>query len=92
MALGIVSDTEYTRPETIDLEPGDLLALYTDGILEAKRRSGELFGLSRFKNLLKEWGDLSSAQLIEKVFRSVREYIGNEGAGDDLTLSVVKAT
>jgi sigma-B regulation protein RsbU (phosphoserine phosphatase) len=89
MALGIVGTAPYSAAESVDLEPGDLLALFTDGVLEAQR-GDELFGPERFQNLIREGAQLPAYQLIDRIFSSVREFIGTGGHGDDLTLSVLK--
>ena len=81
--------TAYSTPVDLDLEPGDLLALFTDGVLEAQR-GAELYGLERLKGHLKEGQDIPAYQLIDRVLCSVREFIGDAGSGDDLTLSIVK--
>jgi len=91
MALGIMEGAAYAPPVNLDLEPGDLLALFTDGIQEAQRGE-KLFGLERLKVLLKEGLDMPAYQLIDRVLGSVRDFIGADGSGDDLTLSIVKAT
>jgi serine phosphatase RsbU (regulator of sigma subunit) len=50
LPLGIVPDAEYDQAE-IALARGDYLALYTDGLLEARRPGGELFGFARLQEL-----------------------------------------
>lgn len=89
MALGVMADAHFAPPESIVLEEGDLLALFTDGIEEAQKE-GEMFGKERFKTILSEGADLPASQLIDRVFASVKEFIARGGSGDDLTLTVVK--
>ena len=50
--LGIVSSAEYDDT-AIELNPGDRCTLYTDGLLEARSKSGELYGFERLENLLR---------------------------------------
>lgn len=50
LPLGIIQYTEYTE-QTVHLDPGDQLSLYTDGLLEATSSSGELFGFGRLNDL-----------------------------------------
>jgi sigma-B regulation protein RsbU (phosphoserine phosphatase) len=47
LALGIVRDHEYRLVGPIDLEPGDLLVLYTDGVVEARNEEKIGFGRDR---------------------------------------------
>jgi serine phosphatase RsbU (regulator of sigma subunit) len=91
MALGVMADAPYAPPVSIDLNPGDILALYTDGIPEAQC-GDKLFGFDRFRALLRENAGMTSAGIIDTVFGSVREYIGDGATGDDLTLSIVKVS
>jgi len=89
MALGVIPDAPFGPPESIVLEKGDLLALFTDGIEEAQKE-GEMFGKERFVAILANGADLPASQLIDRVFASVKEFIAHGGSGDDLTLSIVK--
>src|SRR5262245_9159726 len=57
LPLGIMPNTPYAARE-IDLNPGDLLLFYTDGIVEAKNADGQLFGFERLETLLHAHGDL----------------------------------
>ena len=50
LPLGLVCGTTYDEV-TVHLEPGDQLSLYTDGLLEARNPSGELFGFERLRSL-----------------------------------------
>jgi len=50
LPLGLVCGTTYDEV-TVRLEPGDQLSLYTDGLLEARNPSGELFGFERLRTL-----------------------------------------
>jgi len=90
MALGVMADTHFGTPESIGLEEGDLLALFTDGIEEAQKKDGEMFGKDRFKAILAEGADAPASQIIDRVFSSVKQFIARGGSGDDLTLTVVK--
>jgi serine phosphatase RsbU (regulator of sigma subunit) len=49
--LGLLSEAEY-EAVNLRLAPGDCLAVYTDGLLEARNADGELFGFSRISELL----------------------------------------
>jgi len=87
-ALGIFSDWECPTAER-QLRPGDLLAIYTDGITEAFNPSGEEFGEERLIEMLHRSRDLSPADLITAVFDEVRRFSPHEQR-DDVTLIVAK--
>ncbi|TGK11377.1 serine/threonine protein phosphatase [Leptospira fletcheri] len=72
------------------LEPGDRLIIYTDGITEARNQKGEIFGFQRFYKLLGENIGLSGESMAEVLFKTVREFTGNrKHFEDDLTLIVL---
>jgi serine phosphatase RsbU (regulator of sigma subunit) len=50
LPLGLVGETTYEEV-TVRLQPGDQLSVYTDGLLEARNPSGELFGFERLRTL-----------------------------------------
>jgi serine phosphatase RsbU (regulator of sigma subunit) len=71
------------------LEPGDTLALYTDGVTEAFSEAGEEFGEQRLVETLFDRGQLSAVELSQSVVDEVRAFNTNE-QHDDITLIVAK--
>src|SRR5919201_6980365 len=63
LALGIEPGQEYAA-ETVELDPGATVVLYTDGVLEA-RRDGELYGEERFDSVLRQRAGLEPQELAE---------------------------
>ena len=89
MALGIVRDYRYVAAGPYLIRPGDTLAIYTDGIPEARNAAGELFGMDRFRALLA--ADIGSAREIAKtVVAEVKAFAKAGGLEDDVTLIVVR--
>jgi sigma-B regulation protein RsbU (phosphoserine phosphatase) len=89
MALGVECGMPFRASEEIALESGDLLALFTDGIIEA--RSGQdMFGTDRLKQLIAEFKDRPAAEIVSGMLAEVKKFCGRESEGDDLTLLVVK--
>lgn len=89
MALGVESGIPYRTSERIELEPGDLLVLYTDGITES--RSGEdVFSVQRLKELLVKLRDRPASEIISEIMKEVAAFATGP-QDDDLTLVVVKA-
>ena len=87
--LGI-SDNSVYEEETVQLNPGDLLLLYTDGISEATNEKDEMFEEQRLLKILKDNQDLSAQNLSEKIVDSVLSFQGTIPQGDDITLVLVK--
>lgn len=89
MALGIEESLGYMASEEIQLESGDFLALFTDGITETRSDDG-LFGTERLKELLFASRELPAAEILSTAFERVKEFGMKPSAEDDLTLVVVK--
>lgn len=87
--VGIMFEQKY-REETIQLSSQDLLVMYTDGVIEAKAESGEMFGVERLKRLIEQNASLSARDLFAKIEAGIKEFIGHAPPFDDLTLMVIR--
>ena len=87
-ALGIFGDWQCATTER-QLYPGDLLAIYTDGITEAFDPAGEEFGEERLVAALHRSRDLSPRDLIPAIFDEVHRFSPHEQR-DDVTLIVAR--
>ena len=90
LALGIDSDQTYAEVHE-RLEPGSLIVLYTDGVVEARSADGELWGHDRLDRSLSELRGRSAAEVAERTIASCREFAGGE-LEDDCAIVVVKRT
>jgi adenylate cyclase len=80
-------------PGARQLEPGDTLCLITDGITEAARADGELYGRPRLEALLAGLGTAASvADIGEAIRRDVAAFTGDAEASDDMALLVLRFT
>ena len=84
--LGLFEEWECVIAETT-LAPGDILALYTDGVVEATNVSQTQFGEAGLVRTLRENRDLNAPALLEAVVATVQQYTAGEQC-DDLTLLV----
>jgi serine/threonine protein phosphatase PrpC len=85
--------TGSPRVASRDLEPGDSVLLYTDGVVEARTADGELFGQERLVDLLER--EAASEQAPEEVLRRLVQAVLNHQAGglrDDATLLLLQWT
>ena len=88
LLLGVVAEAEY-QSGVVQLLPGDLLVLYSDGITEALSSAQELFKWEGIYATARELQDESAEKVLEAIWRRVDEH--QEGAGgDDRTLLVLK--
>jgi serine phosphatase RsbU (regulator of sigma subunit) len=75
---------------TVPLAPGDVLALYTDGMVEAMNGEGDWFGEARLGALLEQHAELTSDELRERILREIRDFVGPTAQHDDMTMLLMK--
>jgi sigma-B regulation protein RsbU (phosphoserine phosphatase) len=75
---------------SVPLDPGDLVTLFTDGLSEAMNASDEMFGENRLSTLIEEHAELPFDELRERILREVRDFSGEAGPHDDMTLILVR--
>lgn len=96
LPLAIVPDMEYSPGASIELAPGDILALLTDGFVEWARPAGqtkrEQYGVERLRAALRTHAHLPAADLIAAVAKEVADFAQGEPQQDDLTMVVIKRT
>jgi sigma-B regulation protein RsbU (phosphoserine phosphatase) len=88
-AIGLVERFSINC-ENIQLQPGDILLLYTDGITEAADFQGSLWGKDRLADIIRQNADASSEQLIQMVMSALKEYTNGSPLADDVTLIISK--
>jgi sigma-B regulation protein RsbU (phosphoserine phosphatase) len=90
--LGILPDRRYLQGE-IDLQSGDCLVLFTDGVTEARGPSGREFGEDRLEELLNQLLNgghkLRAADLRDRIMEAVKQFSDGE-VYDDATLMIVR--
>jgi sigma-B regulation protein RsbU (phosphoserine phosphatase) len=87
--LGVIPGMVY-KPSSIQLEAGNILFLYTDGLSEATRADEEMYGEDRIKQFLTGNNKLAPETLLENIEKEVAQYIGEEALADDFTLLCVR--
>jgi len=87
-AVGMMPDAKF-KIEHIQLEPGDILIGYTDGVTEACSLNGEFYTKNRLQSLLEQPVD-SATELLERIKRSLFSYTENAAQNDDITLLAVQ--
>lgn len=87
--LGTVQFHEYSSFE-IHYEEGDFFVLASDGVTEAKSKSGELFGETRLLKAVEKYALLHTSELAEKLQEEVNLFTETDGIEDDFTLVILK--
>jgi sigma-B regulation protein RsbU (phosphoserine phosphatase) len=87
--LGVFPGRTY-RSQTLQLEPGDLLMVYTDGVTEAESIAGEPFGLQGCQRLLAAAGQGPLGALLSGLRQSLRGFTGSHHLEDDATLLLLR--
>jgi sigma-B regulation protein RsbU (phosphoserine phosphatase) len=89
LPLGLIAGTGYTQT-AVQVEPGDLLVLYTDGISEACDESGEQLGLDGLLSIAQTLPTESAVAAGKMLLAAVARYRGVEPAADDETVVVLQ--
>ncbi len=89
IVIGMFPQAKYEEA-TLNLESGDVLVLFTDGVTEALSPGEEEFGEERLKSLLREYAHLPVAEMSSAISRELRSWISNADQHDDLTFIVLK--
>jgi phosphoserine phosphatase RsbU/P len=90
MVMGLLPDVRYQTYE-ITLQPGDMLALFSDGVTEARKPDMvEEFGDQRLAGFLASHLDQSAQKIIDELVSYVRNWSGNGSFADDFTTVIVK--
>jgi serine phosphatase RsbU (regulator of sigma subunit) len=76
--------------QRIDMRPGDLLVLYTDGVTEAINPNEQEFGVPRLRDVLSALADASAQEILAGVVDAVDAFASDAPPFDDLTLVIVK--
>lgn len=89
--IGLMEDAVYGQGERT-IEPGDMLALYTDGIVEAPDAAGEEFGERRLVEILQRHRQRDLDELVVTVLQELERWTGGGLAHDDATLVLIRST
>jgi len=89
LILGFSTQAKYEHG-TVELESGDTLILYTDGLTEVMDSSGFEFGTERLYSVVLENRDLSAHQISSGILDAVNSYSKGLPQGDDQTLVILK--
>lgn len=89
--IGLVDDiTEFVAQIEVELQVGDGIVLYTDGITEAANTSEQLYGLERLCQVARQYWKGTALEIQQAVIKDVLQHIGQQKVFDDITLLIIK--
>ena len=91
VVLGAFKDVAFEQG-AIQLDPADLLVVFTDGVTEAMSADREEFGVDRLLSFSTGHRDLPPAVFLERLLERIREFTVGEAQNDDLTALVLRQT
>lgn len=89
LILGIKREVTFEE-KSIQLQRGDMVLLYTDGITEARNASGDYFGVDRLCAIISKVYNEQPEQVVEIILSEVTDFIGSTVAEDDISMVVMK--
>ncbi len=89
--FGIMDTPGMYKTEKINVKPGDMLIVYTDGIAEARNLDKEEYGLDRLIEFVKKFSDLPPHDMLEMLIENVANFSHGAEQHDDITALIAKA-
>jgi len=90
LPLGLMPALASDPPKVLDLQPGDLLVLTTDGFFEWANAQDEQYGIQRLQDRVRASREKAPAEIISDLYKAVIEFSGGTKQDDDLTAVVIK--
>jgi sigma-B regulation protein RsbU (phosphoserine phosphatase) len=89
LPLGVMEDAVYKEYQK-QISSGQIILIGTDGIKEAVNENGEMFGIQRLLQVIKDTADQPSIKILDSVFKSLDRFCSPLKNDDDATLVVIK--
>jgi len=89
LPLGLFDDAEFEE-FSFEAKPGDLFVFFSDGILDARNKAGDLFGRGRLEQIVARNAQLAADAVVQAIFAAVSEHAAGEEAFDDQTVVVIR--
>jgi phosphoserine phosphatase RsbU/P len=89
LPLGLFDDAEYDEL-TFKAKPGDMFVFFSDGILDARNKAGDMFGRHRTAAVITSCADVSAECVVKSLFKAAAEHAAGEEPFDDETVVAIK--
>jgi len=90
LVLGMLPDCSF-ECDKVQMKPGEIIIIYSDGVTEAENTLEEQFGEERLQELMRTHSNLPAAEIVEKICAQVTAFETSQDQQDDITLVVIKA-
>ena len=87
--MGVFEDAVYEEQHR-DLALGQIIAIGTDGIWEARNSEGRMFGKLRLQRIVRDHAERPAAEIVQRVLEALKQFLFPLDIKDDATLVVVK--
>jgi PAS domain S-box-containing protein len=92
LPLGILADRPYAIGRGVNIAPGDVVLMMTDGFLEAQNTGDVEFGRDRLFQVMRTSASLPAEEIVQRLHDAVRIFSGGQPQNDDLTAVVCRRT
>ncbi|HUO17650.1 MAG TPA: GAF domain-containing protein [Verrucomicrobiae bacterium] len=89
LPLGLFDETDYEEFK-FRMKPGEMFVFFSDGILDARNRRGELFGRGRAERIIAECSEKSAACVVDSLFKAAAEHSAGVETFDDQTVVAIR--
>ena len=89
LPFGILSEASFVAA-SVDLQPGDTLVLFTDGVVEAFNSTGEEFTDARWLHIIRDLPNLPAQATLQYLMQQVGQFVGATRQSDDITCLVLR--
>jgi len=89
LPLGLFEEADYDEL-SFQAAPGDVFVFFSDGILDARSRSGELFGRERVEQIVSQCASDTAQSVVDSIFEAVNQHAAGVEAFDDQTVVALR--
>jgi PAS domain S-box-containing protein len=89
--LGLFPASNFSLPQAIQVDPGEIIVFLTDGVTESTAPDGHQFGTERLFDQIRALGHRSASNIADGLYHATREFVQGDIQDDDITSVIIKA-
>jgi sigma-B regulation protein RsbU (phosphoserine phosphatase) len=89
LPLGLFDEAEYDE-FNFRMKPGDMFVFFSDGMLDARNRKGDLFGRGRIEKIIAENASSTAQEVVDSIFKAVADHSAGVETFDDQTVVAIR--